>query len=69
MHLVVNGVEHEIRSDALTSLLRVLREELFITVAEGRLRAGRLRRLHRADRRRAAPLVPDAASRRSRAPR
>ena len=30
MHLVVNGVEHEIRSDALTSLLRVLREELFI---------------------------------------
>src|SRR5947209_13336093 len=31
MHLVVNGVEHEIRSDALTSLLRVLREELFIT--------------------------------------
>jgi aerobic-type carbon monoxide dehydrogenase small subunit (CoxS/CutS family) len=31
MHLVVNGVEHEIRSDALTSLLRVLREELHIT--------------------------------------
>ena len=61
MNLVVNGVEHEIRADALTSLLRVLREELFITVAEGRLRAGRLRRLHRADRRRAAPLVPDAA--------
>ena len=30
MHLIVNGVEHEIRSDALTSLLRVLREELFI---------------------------------------
>jgi carbon-monoxide dehydrogenase small subunit len=30
MHLVVNGVEHEIRSDALTSLLRVLREELFV---------------------------------------
>jgi aerobic carbon-monoxide dehydrogenase small subunit len=31
MHLVVNGVEEEIRSDALTSLLRVLREELHIT--------------------------------------
>ncbi|MDX6536008.1 MAG: aerobic carbon-monoxide dehydrogenase small subunit [Gaiellales bacterium] len=31
MHLIVNGVEQEIRSDALTSLLRVLREELFIT--------------------------------------
>jgi carbon-monoxide dehydrogenase small subunit len=31
MHLVVNGVEEEIRSDALTSLLRVLREELRIT--------------------------------------
>jgi aerobic carbon-monoxide dehydrogenase small subunit len=30
MHLVVNGVEHEIRSDALTPLLRVLREELHI---------------------------------------
>ena len=30
MNLVVNGVEHEIRSDALTSLLRVLREELFV---------------------------------------
>ena len=30
MHLTVNGVEHEIRSDALTSLLRVLREELFV---------------------------------------
>lgn len=30
MHLIVNGVEHEIRSDALTSLLRVLREELFV---------------------------------------
>jgi aerobic carbon-monoxide dehydrogenase small subunit len=30
MQLTVNGVEHEIRSDALTSLLRVLREELFI---------------------------------------
>jgi len=30
MNLTVNGVEHEIRSDALTSLLRVLREELFI---------------------------------------
>jgi carbon-monoxide dehydrogenase small subunit len=31
MNLVVNGVEHEIRSDALTPLLRVLREELRIT--------------------------------------
>ena len=30
MNLTVNGIEHEIRSDALTSLLRVLREELFI---------------------------------------
>ena len=30
MHLIVNGVQHEIRSDALTSLLRVLREELFV---------------------------------------
>ena len=30
MHLVVNGLEHEIRADGLTSLLRVLREELFI---------------------------------------
>jgi aerobic carbon-monoxide dehydrogenase small subunit len=30
MHLVVNGLEHDIRSDGLTSLLRVLREELFI---------------------------------------
>jgi carbon-monoxide dehydrogenase small subunit len=30
MNLVVNGVEHEIRSDALTPLLRVLREELRI---------------------------------------
>jgi aerobic-type carbon monoxide dehydrogenase small subunit (CoxS/CutS family) len=31
MNLVVNGVEHEIRCDALTPLLRVLREELHIT--------------------------------------
>jgi carbon-monoxide dehydrogenase small subunit len=31
MHLVVNGLGHEIRADGLTSLLRVLREELFIT--------------------------------------
>jgi carbon-monoxide dehydrogenase small subunit len=31
MHLVVNGVEQEIRSNALTPLLRVLREELHIT--------------------------------------
>ena len=31
MHLTVNGVEEEIRSDALTPLLRVLREELHIT--------------------------------------
>ena len=69
MHLVVNGVEHEIRSDALTSLLRVLREELLILSPEGRLRAGRLRRLHRARRRRAAPLLPDAAGGASRAPR
>ena len=30
MHLVVNGLGHEIRADGLTSLLRVLREELFI---------------------------------------
>jgi carbon-monoxide dehydrogenase small subunit len=30
MQLVVNGVEHEIRSDGLTPLLRVLREELFV---------------------------------------
>jgi aerobic carbon-monoxide dehydrogenase small subunit len=30
MHLVVNGLEHEIRSDGLTSLLRVLREELYV---------------------------------------
>ena len=30
MNLTVNGSEHQIRSDALTSLLRVLREELFI---------------------------------------
>ncbi len=30
MHLVVNGLEHEIRSEGLTSLLRVLREELFV---------------------------------------
>jgi carbon-monoxide dehydrogenase small subunit len=31
MRLVVNGVSEEIRSDALTPLLRVLREELHIT--------------------------------------
>ena len=31
MHSMVNGVEQEIRSDALTPLLRVLREELHIT--------------------------------------
>jgi aerobic carbon-monoxide dehydrogenase small subunit len=30
MHLVVNGLGHEIRADGLTSLLRVLREELFV---------------------------------------
>ena len=30
MHLVVNGLRHEIRAGGLTSLLRVLREELFI---------------------------------------
>ena len=30
MKLVVNGIQHEIRADGLTSLLRVLREELFI---------------------------------------
>ncbi|HET6174916.1 MAG TPA: (2Fe-2S)-binding protein [Gaiellales bacterium] len=30
MHLVVNGLEHEIRADGLTSLLRVLREELLV---------------------------------------
>jgi aerobic carbon-monoxide dehydrogenase small subunit len=31
MHLVVNGVAEEVRADPLTSLLRVLREELHIT--------------------------------------
>jgi aerobic-type carbon monoxide dehydrogenase small subunit (CoxS/CutS family) len=31
INLTVNGVEEEIRSDALTPLLRVLREELHIT--------------------------------------
>ncbi len=31
MHLVVNGLAHEIRADGLTSLLRVLREELHLT--------------------------------------
>ena len=30
MRLVVNGLAHEIRADGLTSLLRVLREELFV---------------------------------------
>src|SRR5258706_12286305 len=30
MHLTVTGVEHETRWDALPSLLRVLREELFV---------------------------------------
>ena len=30
MELVVNGLRHEIRAGGLTSLLRVLREELFI---------------------------------------
>jgi carbon-monoxide dehydrogenase small subunit len=31
MHLTVNGVAEEVRADPLTSLLRVLREELHIT--------------------------------------
>jgi carbon-monoxide dehydrogenase small subunit len=31
MHLVVNGVAEELRADPLTSLLRVLREELHLT--------------------------------------
>ena len=58
-------VAHEIESGPLTTLLDVLREELGIIEPEGRLRAGRLRRLHRPRRRRAAPLVPDRRRARS----
>ena len=60
MNLTVNGVDTTIESGPLTSLLDVLREELGVTSPKAGLRAGRLRRLHRARRRRASPLVPDA---------
>ena len=58
MNLTVNGVAHEVGSSELTPLLDVLRDELGRHRPEGRLPPGRLRRVHRARRRRAAPLVP-----------
>ena len=69
MKLTVNGVEHEIESPrahaAAPRPARGARDH----EPEGRLPAGRLRHLHRARRRRAAPLVPAARSPRSTARR
>ena len=69
MNLTVNGVAHEVASAPLATLLDVLREELGDHEPEGRLRAGRLRRVHRPRRRRAAAVVPHGRRRDRTAPR
>ena len=69
MKLTVNGVAHELESPPLASLLARPARGARHHEPEGRLPAGRLRRVHRARRRRAAPLVPDCRSPRSTAPR
>ena len=63
MNLTVNGIEHEIESAPLTPLLRRAPRGARDHEPEGRLPAGRLRRVHRARRRRAAPLLPAAGGR------
>ena len=65
MNLTVNGVEHEIESAAAHAAPRRAARGARDHEPEGRLPAGRLRRVHRARRRRAAPLVPAPGRRRS----
>ena len=55
MNLTVNGVEYDISSPPLTTLLRVLREELDITSPKAGCEQGGCGTLHRPRRRRAAP--------------
>ena len=59
MRLTVNGIEQEISSPPLTSPPQRPARRARDHEPEGRLPAGWLRHVHRARRRRAAPLVPD----------
>ena len=62
MRLTVNGIGHEVALPAAHEPPARLREELEDHEPEGRLPAGRLRRLHGARRRRTAPRVPAAVA-------
>jgi hypothetical protein len=58
LSLTVNGVEHDVLVEPRTLLLDFLRDELELNGAR-RLRARRVRRVHRARGRHRDPLVPD----------
>ena len=63
--LRVNGETHTVAAEPHHTLLEVLRDELGLTGHQAGLRAGRVRRLHGARRRRADARVPHAAAARS----
>ena len=64
--LKINGTPHEVDVDGDTPLLWVLRDVLGMTGHQVRLRPGAVRRLHRASRRPAGPLLPDSGRQRRR---
>ena len=61
INLKVNGATRSVNAEPDTPLLYVLRNDLELNGAKVRLRAGAMRRLHRADRRRADALLRHAA--------
>ena len=63
MTLTVNGERREVAVPVHQTLLEVLREDLGLTGHQARLRAGRVRHLHRAGGRRAGALLPGPAGR------
>ena len=65
--LTVNGQTHQVDADPDTPLLYVLRNDLGAQRRQVRLRAGPMRRLHRAGRRQARLLLPVAGRRAGRA--
>ena len=69
IELSVNGAEHELDVEPRTTLLDCLRDAARPQGRPCRLRARRLRRLHRAVRRRRGALLPDVRGRRRKARR
>ena len=64
IELTVNGAKHALEVEPRTTLLDCLRDMLGAQGRACRLRARRLRRLHRAVRRRRGALLPDVRARR-----